>query len=42
MQSWWQGVAVGYSEEGYLMVRKGAEGSEVVKLVAEEVTIRPK
>ena len=42
MQSWWQGVAVGYSEEGYLMVRKGGEGSEVVKLVAEEVTVRAK
>lgn len=42
VQSWWQGVAVGYSEEGYLMVRKGGEGAEVVKLVAEEVTVRAK
>ena len=41
-QSWWQGVAVGYSEEGYLMVSKGGGGGEVVKLVAEEVTIRAK
>ena len=41
-QSWWQGLAVGYSDEGYLMVRKGGEGAEVVKLVAEEVTIRAK
>jgi len=41
-QSWWQGVAVGYSDEGYLMVRKGGEGAEVVKLVAEEVTVRAK
>jgi len=42
VQSWWQGVAVGYSDEGYLMVRKGGEGAEVVKLVAEEVTVRAK
>ena len=41
-QSWWQGVAVGFSDEGYLMVRKGGVGAEVVKLVAEEVTVRAK
>ena len=38
--SWYEAKAVGFTEEGYLVVRRAGDGEEV-RLIAEEVSVRP-